>query len=94
MNGQLYLCMNRKDYFISFTLLIAGILLHPLYKAFTGEWSWPVTVIGFVFLALGILYQFYALYHNRQYTKLKWQAIRLGVMLGVLLLLVLFWSDQ
>ena len=86
--------MSRKDYYISFALLIAGILLHPLYKAFTGEWSWPVTVVGFVFVALGILYQFYALYRNRQYTRLKWQAIRLGVMLGVLLLLVVIWGDK
>ena len=62
---------------------------HPLYRAFTGEWSWPVTVVGFVLIGLGILYQFYALYRNRQYTQLKWQAIRFGVMIGGLLLLIL-----
>ncbi|HEV7329918.1 MAG TPA: hypothetical protein VGN63_02665 [Flavisolibacter sp.] len=86
--------MSRTDTFISFGLLIAGIFLHPLYKAFTGEWSWPVTVIGFVLIGLGILYQFYALYRNKQYARLKWQAIRLGVMVGVLLLLVLIWGNK
>jgi hypothetical protein len=86
--------MHRKDTFISFGLLLAGILVHPLYKAFTGVWSWPVTVFGFVLIGLGIAYQFYALYRNKQYTRLKWQAIRLGVMLGVLLLLVLVWGDK
>lgn len=94
MGRRLYLCMSRKDYYISFSLLIAGILLHPLYKAFTGEWSWPVTVIGFVLIGAGILYQFYALYRNRQFARLKWQAIRLGVMVGVLLLLVLIWGNK
>ncbi|HEY1022098.1 MAG TPA: hypothetical protein VGE06_07280 [Flavisolibacter sp.] len=86
--------MSKKDTFISFGLLLAGILLHPLYKALTGTWSWPVTVIGFVLIGAGILYQFYALYRNRQYTRLKWQAIRFGVMLGVLLLLILVWGDK
>jgi 4-hydroxybenzoate polyprenyltransferase len=86
--------MSKTDTFISFGLLIAGILLHPLYKAFTGEWSWPVTVVGFILIGLGILYQFYALFRNKQYEKLKWQAIRLGVMTGVLLLLFLVWGEK
>jgi 4-hydroxybenzoate polyprenyltransferase len=86
--------MSKTDTFISFGLLIAGILLHPLYKAFTGEWSWPVTVVGFMLIGLGILYQFYVLFRNKQYEKLKWQAIRLGVMTGVLLLLFLVWGEK
>ena len=86
--------MSKKDTFISFGLLIAGILLHPIYKAITGEYNWSVTVIGFVLIGIGIAYQFYALYRNKQYARLKWQAIRFGVMLGFLLLLVLIWGDK
>ncbi len=86
--------MRKTDTLIFFGLLISGVFLHPLYYAFTGERSWPVTVIGFVLIGLGILYQFYALYRNREYAKLKWQAIRLGIMIGVLLFLALIWGVE
>lgn len=86
--------MSRKDTFISFALLMGGILLQPCYKTITGEYSWPVAVIGFVLIGLGMACRFYALYRNKQYARLKWQAIRFGVMPGVLLLLVLIGGDK
>ena len=86
--------MSRTDTLISFGFLVAGILLHPLYKAITGAWSWTVTVIGFILIGVGIFYQLYSLYRNKQYERLKWQAIRLGVMIGVLLLLFLIWGNK
>jgi hypothetical protein len=86
--------MSRADTLIFFGLLVAGILLHPLYKAITGQWSWTVTVIGFVLIGLGIFYQLYSLYRNKQHARLKWQAIRLGAMIGVLLLLLLIWGNK
>lgn len=92
--NPLNLCMSTKDRYISLVLLFVGILLYPLFTVYSGESSLTVEVIGYVLLGLGILYELYALYRNKEYAKLKWQAIRLGVMVGVLLLLVLIWGNK
>jgi hypothetical protein len=88
----IYLGMTRTQMIVFYGLMVAGVLLYPLYSIFSNERNYTVQVWGGILILAALLFQVIVLWRARRYAQLKRIGLRMGVFIGVLFVLILIYG--
>lgn len=84
--------MTKTQTIIFYVLLMAGVLLYPLYSILSEERNFMWQVAGGVLILAALLFQVIVLWRAHRFELLKRIGMRLGVFIGVLFLLILIYG--